>query len=164
VPVYGVRGNHDVDGLPPGVDDVTGRVVRLADRLWLAGVGWSGRVYADLPGESDLEPACRSVERMALRLVMPGDALVLLTHYPADLPGLFPDVGRRDGVVFDCVHRLIDTLRPMAVVQGHVHEWFGLAARCNWPVGRATLILNPGPGAATLTVDAVGRSATCDVL
>lgn len=89
LPVFAVRGNHDCKdywNVFSSWEDVGGRVVRVADHLFVVGIGWSGSRYFETPGESDLEPVCQSVVRQARRCVMPGDSLVLLTHYPAASP------------------------------------------------------------------------------
>src|SRR5207244_1508540 len=97
----------------------------VADRLFVAGIGWAGGRYFETPGEADLAPICDSLARLARRWVMPGDCLILLTHYPALLPELFPWPHRTEGFMFACVRRRIEELGPVAVVQGHVHEMFG---------------------------------------
>src|SRR5206468_9536026 len=57
-PVYAVNGNHDVAD-PLGVferaRDITGSVVEIAPNVLLAGIGWSGEYFFDLPRESDLD-------------------------------------------------------------------------------------------------------------
>ena len=161
VPVYAVRGNHDCADYWKIFDswqDVGGRIVQVAERLFVTGIGWHGEKYFDTPDESDLEPGCEMILRQARRLVMPRDSLVLLTHYPALLPGIFPTSGGVDAFV--CIRRLIEELAPIAVVQGHAHEWFGLSGYFARASGR-TLVLNPGPRGAVLSVDAAGRAAVC---
>jgi Icc-related predicted phosphoesterase len=77
---------------------------------------------------------------------MPGEKLILLTHYPPKLPEL-PCGQLSENWTYRCVAELIDELQPIAVVQGHVHEWFGR----QWRRG-STLIVSPGPGAGVLCV------------
>jgi Icc-related predicted phosphoesterase len=163
VPVYTVRGNHDGSDYWKIFDswqDVGGRVVQLADHLFAAGLGWCGDRYSDTPGESDLEPICQMLIRQAMRRVTPNDSLVLLTHYPALLPGLFPLPGRTEGVAFECIRRLIEQLAPIAVVQGHAHDWFGLSGYFSHTAG-TTLVLNPGPRGAVLSVDTANARTAC---
>jgi Icc-related predicted phosphoesterase len=164
VPLYIVRGNHD------GVDDyksftpatdLTGRVVPIAPRLWLAGIGWHGERYFELPFEADLRKVCDAVLHQARRLVMPSDHVVLLTHYPARYPKVREVEGDRDGagVWYDCVRDVVDALRPLVILQGHVHRWARTAFTV--PAGdRQLLALFPGPTGAVVTVDVESGSAT----
>jgi Icc-related predicted phosphoesterase len=149
VPVLAVRGNHDFRD--PGrffetADDLSGRLRRLLPGLWVAGIGFAPERYYDLPGESDLESQCRDISRRARREVMRGETLILLTHYPpkfAELPcGQVPE-----SWTFKCVAELADELQPIAIVQGHVHDWFGRQWR-----RKDMLIISPGPQARTLCV------------
>jgi Icc-related predicted phosphoesterase len=71
--------------------------------------------------------------------VMPGDSLILLTHYPPKLPELPCEEVPRHWV-YRCVADLVDELEPIAVVQGHVHQWFGRQWR-----REGMLIISPGP-------------------
>jgi Icc-related predicted phosphoesterase len=157
LPQFIVKGNHDgVDDLRAFTSgtDLTGRVIRIAPRLWLAGIGWHGERYYELPLEADLRKVCDVVLRQSRRLVMPNDRLVLLTHYPARYPGVQEVLNDRDGggVWYDCVRGVIEELRPVVVVQGHVHRW----ARTSFTVrveNRDVLALFPGPAGAIVTVD-----------
>jgi Icc-related predicted phosphoesterase len=158
VPIFLVRGNHDVTddfrAFQSGID-VTGLVLPLAPRLFVAGIGWHGERYFELPMEADLELVCDAVRRQARRKLMPRDRLVLLTHYPPRHPEFREVRGDRDGagVWFDCVRRLVDELRPLAVVQGHVHRWFRTAHPVPGSWGATVLVVNPGPPGAIVTVD-----------
>ena len=164
VPLFVVRGNHDgVDDLRAfgSGADLTGRVLQVAPRLYVAGIGWHGERYYELPYERDLAPVCESVLRQARRLVMPRDRLVLLTHYPARYTQVRTVEGDRDGagVWYDCVRNVVEQLRPLAVVQGHVHRW----ARTSFTTVAGdgnVLVLFPGPGGAVLTVDVEAGAAT----
>lgn len=149
VPVFAVRGNHDYRD--PGrffhaADDISGRLRKVFPGLWVAGIGFAPKRYYDLPGESDLEPQCRDLSRQALRQVVRGEKLILLTHYPPKLPEL-PCGEVSEGWTYRCVADLVDELQPIAVVQGHVHEWFGR----QWRRGNL-LIVSPGPRAGILSV------------
>ncbi len=80
-PVYAVRGNHDMDDLADFFrhsNDIGGRVVHVAERLWLASIGWAARRYNDLPAESDLRPVCDTLRRQLLRQLPNGDRWILL--------------------------------------------------------------------------------------
>jgi len=128
--------------------------------LWLAGVGWFGITPYDAPGEADLEPVCNEVCRQVGCLVSPSGRLILLTHYPALLGGLFPLAGYAAGGILNCVRLLIEVLKPVAVVQGHVHEWFATSAEYEYAGGRS-LIVNPGPRGAVLNIDLRTGRASC---
>lgn len=157
VPVFVVKGNHD------GVDDfhafsratdLTGRVVQVAPRLYVAGIGWHGERYFELPFEADLRPVCDAVLRQARRLVMPRDRVVVLTHYPARYPEVNEVAGDRDGagVWYDCVRQVVEELRPLVIVQGHVHRW-ARTAFCVSVGDRQVLAVFPGPTGAVVTID-----------
>jgi Icc-related predicted phosphoesterase len=157
IPVVLVRGNHDTAddfGAFRVAGDATGKVVRLADGLVVTGVGACGERYFELPLESDLRAVCDSVKRQAARLVMPSDRLVLLTHYPPRLPGMRAierDV-RDGGLWYDCVRELAETLRPVAIVQGHVHSWQGTSQTVTLG-GANVLIFHAGLIGGTLVVN-----------
>jgi hypothetical protein len=55
---------------------------------------------------------------------------------------------------------LIEDLRPLAVVQGHMHQW-AWSSRQLSVGGRDVLLLNPGKKGALLTVDV--EAATAEV-
>ena len=142
VPVLAVRGNHDKKDprhFFRVADDLTGRLRKLMPGLWVAGIGFAPKLYFDLPGESDLDSQCRDLIRMARREVMPGESLILLTHYPPKFPELPCDEVPKNWT-YRCVADLVEELEPIAVVQGHVHQWFGRQWRRD-----NMLIVSPGP-------------------
>ncbi|NNM86454.1 MAG: hypothetical protein HKL96_11955 [Phycisphaerales bacterium] len=155
MPVLAVRGNHDYrdpDRFFQVAEDISGSVRNMARGLWVAGVGFAPEWYCDMPGERDLEPQCRSLLRMASRLVMPGQRVILLTHYPPKLPEL-PCDKLSAGCAYECVADLMEELRPIAIVFGHMHEWFGL----RWRRANGTLLVNPGPRGGLLTISAQSK-------
>jgi Icc-related predicted phosphoesterase len=142
VRVLAVRGNHDKKDPKQFfriADDITGRLRKLLPGLWIAGIGFAPKLYFDLPGESDLDSQCRDLIRMTRREVMPGDSLILLTHYPPKLPELPCDEVPKNWT-YRCVADLVEECRPIVVVQGHVHQWFGRQWRRD-----NMLIVSPGP-------------------
>lgn len=166
IPVYAVRGNHDkVDAAGVFQDgrDVTGQVRKIAEGLWVAGIGWFGDSPYDVPTENDVAPLCDNIRRDAARSLKPSDRLILLTHYPALLRGLCPLAGYAGGGILDGIRLLIENLKPIAVVQGHVHEWFGMSGVFDYAGGRS-LIVNPGPQGALLDLDLASGSASCEFL
>ena len=160
-PVYAVRGNHDQDdphGFFARSIDAGGAIQQLAPSLFIAGLGWHGERYFELPREIDLERVCDRLRTMAAAKLGPADRLVLLTHYPAEMPAVFSFRPRRSGWWFACVRRLIDNLRPIAVVQGHIHQLEGHSAAYEVE-GRSVLIAFPGPRGMKIAIDTEVPSA-----
>lgn len=150
-PLYLVRGNHDVSDPYRAFArgrDVTGLVVPLAENLLLAGLGWAGQYYFDLPLEHNIAAACGALARQVLRNVANRDGLILLTHYPAPLVG-----AGSGGSSFSEIRDLIDEFRPLLVVQGHGHRSFETSSIRKFEDGSESLILNPGPNGAEVIVD-----------
>ncbi len=155
-PVLAVRGNHDAGAglqvLATSIKDVTGEIVQVTPSLLVAGLGWTGANFFDLPGEAELQAACNALFDKAQPMILPGNSFVLLTHYPGDFGGLFPFTGDRTGFVFKCVRDLTERLRPLVVIQGHVHGHFMSQGTYEWSLG-STLVVNPGPDGGTLLVN-----------
>ena len=153
-PAFAVRGNHDWEDplrFFDACEDVSGRIVRLCPGLFLAGVGFAAPRYYDLPGESDLWPQCQQILRQARRLLGSSERIILLTHYPPKGVGLVGEESLGSGWTFDCVRELVAELRTLVVVQGHVHEWFGMMG--DICVDRHRLLcVNPGPIGGILEV------------
>ena len=148
VPGFAVRGNHDVSdpyGFFAAVQDVTGRVARIADGLWVAGIGWHGQFFFDVPTDQDLSPLCDRVRREALAKTRGSDRILLLTHYPAvaDAGGVKP---------YGSVARLARDLRALAIIQGHLHEAFGRRRSLAFDSGEV-VVLDPGPDGMVLVVE-----------
>lgn len=148
--IYVVNGNHDVSD-PSGVfktNGVTGRVVQLEDSLFLVGVGWSGGRFCDLPRETDIEDVISGLKRQIQFKMKEGDRSVLLTHYPPATPEIMERVtGDPSGWLFDSVKGFVDWLKPVAVIQGHVHQFFGMKY-AHGP----TLMVFPGPTGGMLSI------------
>jgi len=151
LPILAVRGNHDsfdAWGFFQHAQDITGMVVRIAPGLLVAGIGWHGDRYYDTPADRDLQPACRPVERIFRRIRQPKDRVILLTHYPAYAPP--PD--NVSPYAHEVLQQLAAVLRPVAIIQGHIHNWFGMSHQV--PRGTApALVVNPGPLGGILSVD-----------
>jgi Icc-related predicted phosphoesterase len=156
VPVLCVHGNHDV--ADPyrwfdTADAIDGRVRRLSPGLVVAGIGWHGERYYECPIESDLETVCDSVRRQLLRVTTSSDLVVLLTHYPTRIEGLFPlKPGAMQTAGYDAVTRLVNEVRPSLIVQGHEHFWFGRAGNISFGA-RDALIVNPGPTGVVVDIN-----------
>jgi Icc-related predicted phosphoesterase len=151
IPVYTVRGNHDYadpyDFFIPE-RNVSGRVVRLGEHLLLAGVGFAYSRTLIPPLEAELEEVCVRVQRHLAQEQLPGDRVVILSHYPMRRPGLFPEKSweRLTSLCFQCVTSLVEVVRPVLVIQGHLHEWHGLTAKLKIKKStRHALVVMPGP-------------------
>ncbi len=154
-PVYVVKGNHDCSFDMPFFDKaehLSGRCVQIAPKLNLLGIGWSGGAYYDLPTESNLLKICEEAKREWIMRSMPGDSNIVLTHYPAWRQDLYPAARDPEGWMFTCVRELIDEIKPMAVIQGHIHELFGNQFIYNGPDFKS-LFVYPGPNGGTLSLD-----------
>ena len=157
--VIAVRGNHDIADPArffTDADDLsTGRLRRVADGLWVGGVGWYGRKYFDLPGESDLRPRCDALRRAVMWQVMPGERVVLLTHYPPAMSPLPSEA--RYGSYYAAIADLVRDLRPAVIVAGHMHEWAGTIARTT--LDDETLLVLPGSMGAVIEIGEGGVHA-----
>lgn len=155
IPVHMVRGNHDCKDTEcvQGKCSIEGIVTKIAPKLFVVGIGWSGNDFFDLPGESDLMPVCSDVLRQAMFKMQPGDHSIVVSHYPALIKEVYGDVHSPEGWMFDCVAKVLDALRPLALVTGHIHELFGQAGTWN-----GTLLLHPGDVPGVLTVNDDGKA------
>lgn len=155
-PIYAVHGNHDVadpyDWLS-SVRCIDASVARLGDDLLVVGVGWHGERYYECPLEPELLTVCNQARRQIRRLARTNDRFVLLTHYPPLVPGLFP---RKPGAIVDlgsqAVADLVKELRPILIVQGHEHSWFGITQTIDFGT-RSCLVINPGVEGLCVSVD-----------
>jgi len=148
-----VRGNHDV--LDPADIfkhcDMTGRIEELRQDLYLVGLGWHGQHFYDLPLEKDMAKVCKEIWRQACFKIPNGAHTIILTHYPAYVPDVFPNLhGRKpaEGWFFECITNACEAFRPIAVVQGHIH---GLMGSIGWKDG--TMFVFPGTRGGMLTID-----------
>lgn len=146
VPAFAVRGNHDVTdpyGFFGAVEDITGRVLAVAEGVWVAGVGCHGQYFFDVPLESDLEAICERVRRELRRKVRLKDRVILVSYYPAMVT---------NGPSYQSVKQLAEEIRPLVVVQGHVHESFGRRTIVDLG-GSNSLVIDPGPAGMVLSID-----------
>lgn len=151
IPIFAVHGNHDC--CSPSSDYaaccIDKGVARLGPGWLVVGLGWSGQYFYDLPLEKDMSEVCLAVEEQVERMRLRGDItssdkFVVLTHYPPyyeEYQDLF--TGSREGFMFDCISRLVAKLDAKVVIQGHVHELFGISFRPLHGVG--PLVFSPGP-------------------
>ncbi len=160
LPIYTIRGNHDGHdawGFFRTAHDISGGAVHIAPQLLLAGVGWHGRNYNDLPSESNFYHPCSMVAKAVRQQRKNGDLLVLISHYPAYAPPAHSD----SPGPFARLRALVEEIQPSVIVQGHVHEWAGTYYEA--PLGeRRLLVVNPGPIGGILTVDPTTLSTVFD--
>jgi Icc-related predicted phosphoesterase len=160
--VFGVRGNHDVAdplGIFSRVVDLSGRVVEIAPRLFVVGIGWHGAHFFDLPREIDTEQLCNTVRRTLLRNTTAADRLILLTHYPGRFPELFGGQNASSTWWYESIRQLIQEIKPAVVIQGHLHEHSGTSGVFEWKDGRS-LIINPGVRGAVVEFDMESNAAS----
>jgi predicted phosphodiesterase len=81
-----VLGNHDADISPDTANDLTGRALRIADRLVIAGIGCPAKVGL-MPTDGEIEKACTKTIAATKATVRKGDRLIILSHYPPVLQG-----------------------------------------------------------------------------
>jgi Icc-related predicted phosphoesterase len=159
--LYAVSGNHDsgVFGsylLNHHYHGVSGMAERICSGLILVGVGWCGSFNYQcniLPTEKELGAVCKAAAKAARKIKMPGDATILLTHYPPKLPGIAAYSEGGPGRFYGCVRSMVDLLKPVAVVHGHSHELF-----CTQVKYGKTLLCCPGPEATVLTIGKDGAA------
>ena len=147
-PVCAVHGNHDTfDGAKffAACHDITGSVIEVAG-VRIVGVGWCGMDFADLPGNPELQSVANDCLRIFNRF-SDMKPVVLLMHYPFLSPdGEIKSVPLRD---------LVNDLRPVAVVQGHLHEW--AATHYRFDAGKfSSLVLNPSSAGMLLRISESG--------
>lgn len=156
IPIYTVRGNHDGHdawGFYQRANNITGKVVQIAPDLLVAGIGWHGRHYYDLPTEEDLTEVCQKIRQAYAKVGVGSEhsprSVILLTHYPAFTPN--PSDKQESLRTYTCLRELAAILKPDAIIQGHVHEWAGRVSTVSIN-GHNTLVVNPGPSGGILTV------------
>jgi Icc-related predicted phosphoesterase len=150
-PLYIVRGNHDcfdLQSIFKAANHIEGSLVEAAPKVWVAGMGWSGYNFFDLPREMDLEKQRDDIIRQASFKLKSGDRSILLSHYPAWIKSIYDNGSDPDGWLFENVRDVIDAIKPAAFITGHIHELFGQSAMYN-----GTLIVHVGPSGGTLSVD-----------
>jgi Icc-related predicted phosphoesterase len=161
LPVFGVRGNHDVAdplGVFSHVTDVSGSVVQIAPRLFVVGIGWHGEQFFDLPREIDIERVCNTMRRAVLRKTTAADRLILLTHYPGRFPELFGEQNCSGTWWYESIRQFIQEIKPALVIQGHLHEHAGTRGIFEWKDGRS-FIVNPGVRGAVVEIDMEANTA-----
>lgn len=163
--LFAVRGNHDVSD---PVDffgkthDVSRASAEIGDGIYVIGVGWAGNNFFDLPGEDDLARVCARALEVSAQIIPEGAPCVVLSHYPAFMPYKLGDgfiqAPLNQGWMFDCVMKVIEAVRPVLVVQGHMHELFGTTHKIALEGGEP-LVVFPGPAGMLVEIDKAAMSA-----
>jgi len=145
-PCYFVKGNHDCYDLYNVMDqDLSEKIVQLADGLHLVGIGWSGSMYYDLPMERTLIPICERLLDQAVAQLKQGDHTIILCHFPP----YYSFYGEYyEGFLFKTMTKMVEALRPLAIIQGHLHQLSGQAF-----THEGTLLCFPGPQGMLLEVN-----------
>ena len=162
IPIYAVKGNHDCSMDTEFFDKInhaSGRYIELSPGLGLFGLGWHGGAYYDLPTEYDMHKRCDEAKREWLLKSKSGDQYIVLTHYPPWVAALYPDARNPAGWMFQCIRELIDEIKPMVIIQGHVHELFGKQFVYSGPEFKS-LIVAPGPKGGILSINLDESNAT----
>lgn len=116
-----VRGNHDcvkTDLLD--AHDLTMGLCR-AGNVWVVGLGWCGHRYCDLAPEPLMTKHVLFLLDACSKVMSSGDRSVLVTHYPPACQM----IRYREGFSYKAIASLVEALRPMAVVAGHLHSMSG---------------------------------------
>jgi predicted phosphodiesterase len=149
-----VRGNHDITDRMKimATCDISGKLARLGN-IWVVGLGLGcghrdGRkIEVMIPTEGGLIGICSQLLGLATENMKDGDSSILLTHYPARLPGEKVN----EGFYFDCVFKVCQALRPLVVVQGHTHRDFGKVIEYD-----GMTFVWPGPAGKVLELSSSG--------
>lgn len=153
LPTLLVRGNHDItdaEGIFKG-HDLSGQVIDgtpwLRKKVWLVGIGMHAGDTAFCPGEAAVAEQCRSVLQQAIDKMGEGDPSIIVSHYPAKLPSRTVSK-KASQVYYQCVWTLAEALRPLIVIQGHVHRDAGRGFEHN-----GIKYFFPGPSGARIHID-----------
>ena len=153
-PVCLVHGNHDcLDDyqLFRKFNNLSGDCLEISPRLWVVGLGWCGDMYYDLPRESDMAEIVQMARRAWTLKSKHGDQAILLTHYGPALPQ-FQTRGTYAGWLFDCVAKFLEEIKPLAILQGHIHQLAGQSFIHDAPTYRS-FVACLGRTGGVLTID-----------
>jgi len=154
IPLYAVRGNHDVTdpwGFFQRFHDISGQIKEITTQLWVAGLGWSGERFYQLPQEADVKTICEHLTEQLSDRLPSASRLIVLSHYPADTE-LCPG--------FVCINHFLARWKPIVFIQGHIHEAFKQQTFLSWEDGTQTLVFNPGPDGGILTIQPEAGTAS----
>jgi Icc-related predicted phosphoesterase len=143
-----IRGNHD--GFDP-VGFFNSReftVTALDDKIWVVGIGFATQDLSygpfAVPTERKLSEIAANVLAETVDVIPPNAQTILLSHYAPT--SVFASA--REGFIFDCIPKMCKALRPVALLYGHIHQFFG--REC---IVEGTPAYSLGPKGLTFTVD-----------
>ena len=122
-PVAYVAGNHDANfefNPPAGCIDLDGQISDYHG-LRICGLGGSFAYNDRVYGFSEVEMR-RHVSRMVLMAQATGGVDLVVTHAPAAGYGDLDDYAHQG---FECFNTLLDKMRPINMLFGHVHAEYG---------------------------------------
>jgi Icc-related predicted phosphoesterase len=163
IPIVWALGNHDCND-NAWLGSVCTSMVGchpLGQNLKVVVLGWHGGVYSDLPREMDMRKVCTEAMNDVVRKSSSKDKFIVLTHFAANFPELFHFNGNPEGWAFNCIRELVIELKPLALIEGHIHELSGVDARLAGP-DFETLVAFPGPNGGVLDVDVENKKVSFD--
>lgn len=122
--IFAVRGNHD--GFDPvGFFDTREfTVTQIEPGLWAVGIGFSTQdlSYGPFAVPTEMTLAKAAAGLLEQSTVIPqGESVILLSHYAPT--SMFH--AAKEGFFFDCIVKMCEGLRPVALLYGHIHQLFG---------------------------------------
>lgn len=146
--ILAVRGNHD--GFDPAgfFDGREFTVAELEPGLWVVGIGFATQnlsfgLYA-VPTENGLSQIVAEVLAETAQRIPQGAKTILVSHYaPASI-----FAKAHEGFIFDCIPKACQALRPVAILYGHIHQFFGRTCQVE-----GTPAYSLGPKGLTFTVE-----------
>jgi Icc-related predicted phosphoesterase len=122
VPLYYVRGNHDIryDSKPPdGCVDLNARLIRFqgVKLLGLEGSRW----YSGGPHQYTENEMWKIIRKLRSKIWWRGGIDIIITHAPPRYIHDAEDLCHRG---FKSFRRLIDRYRPIYFIHGHIHANF----------------------------------------
>lgn len=140
--VYAVSGNCDYQDIDAYLDveeiNIHGKPARIADGLYLAGLGGSQTTPFDTPNEYQEKDYIRILDELGTKLPEKPVKFIFAAHNPPY--GTNCDRLRSGAKVGSlAVRRFIEKTSPLICMCGHIHESPGKDRIGN------TLIINPGP-------------------
>jgi predicted phosphodiesterase len=154
--IYAVRGNHDYYDHKSFLktNDISGIVREVRPKFFIVGIGWCSNKYYDLPTESDMAKCCHEVLRQCLFKMKDGSQSIILSHY-GPLTNRIIGGGSKEGWFYESIQKVVEAIRPIAIVHGHTHDLAGQAY-----VKDGTLYVCTGPKGGILDTQSSTFSIT----
>jgi len=154
--IYAVRGNHDYYDhkkfMKPEVE-VTGIVREVRPGFFIVGIGWCSNRFFELPLNDNIAKCCHEVLRQCLFKMKDRDQSIILSHY-APLTDKIVG-GSKEGWMYNSIQKVVEAIKPIAVVYGHIHDLFGQTY-----VKDGTLYICAGPKGGVLDTQSSTFSIT----